>query len=67
LARLAINILSIPGISDFVEKVFSSAKQTLTDRRCSLGSDILEAIECLKSWLIIEDFNRKIDKALVLH
>ena len=64
LGRLAVDILSIPAMSDFTEKVFSSAKQTLSDRRCSLGSDALEATECVRSWLSIEDFNSKIGVVL---
>ena len=32
------------------ERVFSSAKITLSDRRCRTGDDVLEAVECLKSW-----------------
>ncbi len=49
LGQLAVDILSIPAMSDFTEKVFSSAKQTLSDRRCKLGSDALEATECVRS------------------
>lgn len=64
LARLAVDILSIPAMSDLVEKVFSSAKQTLVDRRSLLGSDALEATECTRSWLSIEDFNQKVGKML---
>ena len=48
-------------MSDFAERVFSSAKQTMTDRRTHLACDTLEAIECLKSWLHVEDFNRKME------
>lgn len=60
LSRLAVDILSIPAMSDLVEKVFSSAKQTLVDRRIMLGADALEATECLRSWLAIEDFEEKV-------
>jgi hypothetical protein len=29
---------------------YSSVKITLTDRRCRMGDDAIEALECLKSW-----------------
>jgi hypothetical protein len=32
------------------ERVFSGAKITLSDRRCSLGDEAINALECLKSW-----------------
>ena len=31
-------------------RMFSSAKIMLSDRRCRTGDDMLEAVECLKSW-----------------
>jgi hypothetical protein len=34
------------------ERVFSSAKITLDDRRCQLGDDAMNALECLTSWQI---------------
>ena len=34
-----------------VERVFSSASLTITDRRNHFGEEIFEAIECQKSWL----------------
>ena len=50
LSRMAIDILSIPAMSAEPERLFSSAKITITDRRNHLESDIIEALECLKSW-----------------
>jgi hypothetical protein len=32
------------------ERLFSDTKLTLPDRRNRLGIDIIEAIECIKSW-----------------
>jgi len=29
---------------------FSAAKITFSDRRCRMGDDVLEAVECLKIW-----------------
>ena len=34
-----------------LERLFSSAKITITDRRNRLGIESIKAIECLKSWL----------------
>jgi len=50
LARMALTYLTIPAMSAEPERVFSGAKITLSDRRCRMGDDILEAVECLKSW-----------------
>jgi hypothetical protein len=48
---MALDILSIPAMSAEPERLFSSAKITITDRRNRLGIESIEAIECLKSWL----------------
>jgi hypothetical protein len=37
-------------MSDEIERVFSSAKLLLTDRRSRLRMNIIEANECLRSW-----------------
>ncbi len=36
------------------ERLFSSAKITISDRRNRLGIYTVEALECLKSWLKIK-------------
>jgi hypothetical protein len=56
LSKMAMNILSIPAISVELESLVSGAKITITDRRNRLGSDVIEALECLKSWFGIRDF-----------
>ncbi|ODQ76865.1 hypothetical protein LIPSTDRAFT_67870 [Lipomyces starkeyi NRRL Y-11557] len=48
---MALDVLSIPAMSAEPERLFSSAKITITDRRNRLGIETIEAIECLKSWL----------------
>jgi hypothetical protein len=48
---MALDILSIPAMSAKPERLFSSAKITIIDRRNRLGIESIEAIECLKSWL----------------
>jgi len=50
LAPLALGILAIPARSAEVERVFSSTGLLITDRRNRLKEDIIEAVECLKSW-----------------
>jgi hypothetical protein len=49
LSKMAFDYLSIPGMSAEPERLFSSTKITITDRRNRLGSDILEALQCLPS------------------
>ena len=48
---MAIDILSIPAMSSDPERAFSAAKITLTDRRNKLSIEMIECLECLKSWL----------------
>lgn len=50
LYRMALDILSIPAMSAEPERLFSSCKISITDRRNQLGIESIEAIECLKSW-----------------
>jgi hypothetical protein len=50
LAHMALEFLSIPAMSAEPERVFSGAKITISDRRCQLGDDAVNALECLKSW-----------------
>jgi hypothetical protein len=48
---MAVELLSIPAMSDEPERSFSSAKLLISDRRNRLGDDIIEASEWLKSWV----------------
>ncbi|KAM4058340.1 DDE superfamily endonuclease [Hirsutella rhossiliensis] len=48
LSKMAVDILSIPAMSAEPERLFSGAKITITDRRNRLGSDVIQALECLK-------------------
>ncbi len=52
---MALDILSIPAMSTEPERLFSGAKISLTDRRNRIGDDLLQALECLKSWHKITD------------
>ncbi len=47
---MALDILAVPPMSDECERLFSSAKLLLTDRRPRLRMDIIEACECLRAW-----------------
>lgn len=49
LSKMAVDILSIPAMSAEPERLFSRAMITITDRRNRLGSDVIEAPECVKS------------------
>lgn len=50
LSIMAFDLFAIPGMSSECERAFSSAKRLITDERCSLKSDIIEADQCIKSW-----------------
>jgi hAT family C-terminal dimerisation region len=52
LAQMALDMLCIPAMSAECERVFSSAKLLISDRRNRLKPDIIEACECLRAWLI---------------
>ncbi|OAQ58045.2 ribonuclease H-like protein [Pochonia chlamydosporia 170] len=56
LSKMAVDILSIPAMAAEPERLFSGAKITITDRRNRMGSDVVEALECLKSWFGISEF-----------
>jgi hypothetical protein len=56
LFKMAIDILSIPCMSSAVERLFSSAKLVVTDRRNRLDVFTMEALECIKSWRKLEPF-----------
>ena len=51
LAILAFNLFSTPGMSAECERAFSQAKRMVTEERYHLKSDIIEADQCVKSWL----------------
>jgi hypothetical protein len=53
---MAVDILLIPAMSASAERLFSSAGLTISDRRYRLGIDVIEAIECLKSWLSLDEW-----------
>jgi hypothetical protein len=50
LIRMAMDIFAIPSMSAECERVFSSVKLLITDRRRRLGDDIIDISECLRHW-----------------
>ena len=50
LSYMAIDILSIPAMSDEPERVFSGARRTISWERGQMEPETLEMIECLKHW-----------------
>ena len=48
---MAIDILSIPAMSDEPERVFSGTRRTISWERMRLGPSTVERTQCLKSWL----------------
>lgn len=57
LSKMALDILSIPAMSAEPERLFSSAKLTLSETRNRLGIELIQAFECLKSWNKLQDWN----------
>ncbi|TKA63421.1 hypothetical protein B0A49_12977 [Cryomyces minteri] len=50
LARFALDLFAIMPMSDECERLSSSAKLTIVDRRGRLKANIIEACECLRAW-----------------
>jgi hypothetical protein len=50
LSYMAVDILSIPAMSDEPERVFSGARRTISWERAQLSAENIERIECLKHW-----------------
>jgi hypothetical protein len=50
LALFAFECLSIMGMSDKPERVFSLARRTISWDRSRLGPELIEALECIKDW-----------------
>jgi len=54
LARMGLDMASIPAMSSECERVFSQAKLLITGQRHKLQADIIEATQCLRMWMIID-------------
>jgi hypothetical protein len=51
LSRMAIDLFTIPAMSDEPERTFSSCSLMITSHRGSLESDVVEFTQCTKNWL----------------
>lgn len=51
LAAMALDIYSVPAMSDEPERIFSQTGHVLAPRRRSLTSKSMEQLMCMKSWL----------------
>jgi hypothetical protein len=58
LARIAIDVLSIPALSSNCERCFSELGDLLKPRRRKIGPELLAALHCIRSWA-----NRKVEAA----
>ncbi len=50
LSRLAMDVLSMPAMSAEPERIFSGGRRTMSWDRAKLSIDLLEKLECQKSW-----------------
>jgi hAT family C-terminal dimerisation region len=50
LSYMAVDILSIPAMSDEPERIFSGAHCTISWERAQLSAENIERTECLKHW-----------------
>ncbi len=50
LTQMAYDFLTIPAMSSECQRLFSSAKLTVTPQRQRLKADIIEAIEMMNKW-----------------
>jgi hypothetical protein len=46
-----VELMGIPAMSDELERMFHSAKLLISDLRNRLADDVIQASECLKSWI----------------
>ncbi|RYO14557.1 hypothetical protein AA0111_g11924 [Alternaria arborescens] len=51
LARFAIDVLTIPATSCDCERMFSELGDLLAPRRRNIGSQLLAALQCIRSWM----------------
>jgi hypothetical protein len=51
---MALDMLSIPAMSSDCKRIFSQAKLMITGQRHRLKADIVEALQYLRAWYIME-------------
>ncbi|OAQ57629.1 transposase-like protein [Purpureocillium lilacinum] len=59
LPQLAIDVLSVPAMSDDPERVFSCARRTISWDRSRLTADTIEKLQCMSNW-VRNDLIRKV-------
>ena len=65
LSKMALDYLSIPSMSVEAKRLFSGCKIILSNQRNRMGAELLEALECLKSWLKIKDREAEVLEGLI--
>jgi hypothetical protein len=50
---MAIDLFTIPAMSDGPERTFSSCSLMITSHRRSLESDVVEYTQCTRNWLAL--------------
>ena len=48
---MAYSFFAMPAMSSECERAFSAGKRMITDERYNLKTDIIEADQCIKSWI----------------
>ena len=61
LSQMALDILSVPAMSDEPERVFSGARRQISWERMRLGPETVEQSTCLKSWIRAGIVNQSAD------
>ena len=56
---MAIDVLSVPAMSDDPERVFSCTRRTISWDRARLSADTVEKLQCLSNW-VKNDLIRKV-------
>lgn len=64
LSRWAIDVLSIPAMSDEPERLFSRASNTINEDRAQLLPDTVQALECIKSWTLQKIGCENVDRTI---
>jgi hypothetical protein len=57
LSRMALDLLTIPAMSADAERIFSGCRLQMTHRRNRMSIKTLEALELLKSWMNLSNWD----------
>ena len=50
--QMALDHISIPGMSAETKQVFSDTKLFISDLHSRMGLEIIEALECIRKWIL---------------